>query len=81
MVQEASTKVVPIIPGFEELDVGTHTWGKGCEKEQEERKRLPRRIPQVHLHDTETNSKERKYDEMDVCDTQVAKNPPTMQET
>lgn len=48
MVQEASMKEVPIIPGFEELDVGTHMWGReGREKS------LPRLIPHVHLHDTE----------------------------
>lgn len=52
MVQEASMKGVPIIPGFEELDVGAHRWGKGCEEERE-RKSLPRLVPHVHLHDTE----------------------------
>ena len=74
-------KGVPIIPGFEELDVGAHRWGKGCEEEREKKPSQTCTPCPPTRHRNERKYKERKHEEMDVYDTQVAKNPPTMQET
>lgn len=48
-------------------DLGIHAWGgRGMKRTSEGKRRLLRLISQVHLHNTETNSKECKCEEMDV---------------